>query len=38
MAAELEFSGDRASFFEIFRGLNWRRTLAGAVGECDLGE
>ena len=34
IAAELEFSGGNASFFEIFKGPHWRRTLAGCVGIC----
>ncbi|KAK9319797.1 general substrate transporter [Lipomyces orientalis] len=34
--AEREFSraSKNASFFEIFKGLNWRRTLAGCIGIC----
>ncbi|KAK3679732.1 hypothetical protein LTR78_000108 [Recurvomyces mirabilis] len=33
--AELEFShASNTSFLDIFRGVNWRRTLAGCVGIC----
>ncbi|KAH7029489.1 general substrate transporter [Microdochium trichocladiopsis] len=32
--AEQEFNGTESSFLEIFRGLNWRRTLAGCLGIC----
>ncbi|KAK4565888.1 hypothetical protein LTR86_003737 [Recurvomyces mirabilis] len=33
--AELEFSNaSNTSFLDIFRGVNWRRTLAGCVGIC----
>ncbi|KXJ90287.1 general substrate transporter [Microdochium bolleyi] len=33
--AEQEFSSNnQSSFFEIFQGLNWRRTLAGCIGIC----
>jgi hypothetical protein len=31
---ELSSAGGKASFLEIFRGTNWRRTLAGCVGIC----
>jgi MFS transporter, SP family, general alpha glucoside:H+ symporter len=34
--AEAEFSktSEDSSFFDIFKGVNWRRTLAGCTGIC----
>ncbi|KAL6890046.1 general substrate transporter [Trichoderma evansii] len=36
IAAEREFNqaSENSSFLEIFKGLNWRRTLAGCMGIC----
>lgn len=31
---QLSHASKESSFLEIFRGVNWRRTLAGAVGIC----